>query len=223
MTHNLKALGLALIASFALSAMVASAAWAAEFSFRSDGTFTYITGEEKNGQFIVDGGVIKCGQTIYYGTQGGMKTGFLIVEPLYTNCSVGGLTVEIHPNGCAFSFLQDNNTGGGKFDAITSIGCPVGEEMTITFLMGATAKCVIHIPEQTLGTGAVFTNGVTGKGIKDYKADISLSGIKYQQTKGTGIGACNTGDETANGSFAGSPTFTGRDESKIEETHIWVE
>ena len=223
MIRYLKILCVSLVASFMLSAMVASTACAAEFLFRSDGTFTYITGEEKGGQFIGDGGVINCGQTIYYGTQGGFKTGFLIVEPLYTNCTVGGLAVEIHTNGCGFSFLQDNNTGGGKFDAITSIGCPIGQEMTITFLMGATTKCIIHIPEQTLGTGAVFTNGVTGKGIKDYKADINLTGIKYQQTKGTGIGACNTGDETANGSFAGNPTFTGRDESKLEETHIWLE
>jgi hypothetical protein len=229
MIRRLGAAGVALALVVAVSGvMAASASAAVEFAFKSDGpTFTELIGEAKKEVYSFNVGNLECERTIYFGSQASETAGFLIVEPLYEQCTLEvsagvRLKAEVHVNNCTFQFLQDNNTGGGKFDAITIIACPEGEEITVTALSGGVTKCTIHIPEQSRGTGAVFTNGTKTNGIKDYKADINLTAIAYSQTAGTGPGKCPTEDKKTNGLLTATPTFSGRN-GIAEETNIWLE
>ncbi|HEX6687893.1 MAG TPA: hypothetical protein VF085_04425 [Solirubrobacterales bacterium] len=224
MARKLKIPGLALLAVLAVSGTLASAAHAAPFAFRSDGFLTKIIGESGGLKFTVEGGSLTCAKTTYLGEQAGEENELLLVFPMYENCKFGamGLTADVEPGGCTFEFFQDNNTENGKFDVITSILCPVGGKMTITVTAMGQTSCTITLGEQTLGTGTVFTNGkIEAFELLDYKGDINVSGVKYNQEAGTGLSKCATADGKANGTYIDVPTFTGRNE-KEENTNIWV-
>lgn len=227
MSRNLRTLGLALVALLALTAVATSTASAKAFEFWSDGGgFTVFKGETEemvDEKLVFDGGELQCKQAIYEGSQGGEKTAALIVEPLFENCTFGTLAADVHVNECKFKFDQDNNTENGKFDVETKITCGVGKEITITAEEGATVACTIHIPEQELGTGAVFTNKVNAENIKHYEVDISLSSIKYSQTAGAGSKKCATADNTNNGTYTTTAIIRGYAEGGINETDVWVE
>ncbi|HET8813422.1 MAG TPA: hypothetical protein VFM51_00515 [Solirubrobacterales bacterium] len=226
MARNLRRLSSALVAFLALTAVATSTASAKEFEFWSDGgTVTVFRGESKpmvSEKWKFDGGELQCKQATYQGTQGGEKTQALILSPQFENCTFGALEAEVHDNGCTFKFDQDNNTENGKFDAVTKITCGENQEITVTAKEGATVACTIHIPEQELGTGTVFTNKENDENIKYYEVDISLSSIKYSQTEGAGSKKCSTADNKNNGTFTATPIIRGYAEGGITETDVWV-
>jgi hypothetical protein len=217
MSRALKTIAAALLATLAMGV---SSAQAKEFWFKSDG-LTVMAGSWQGDQYIFDFGVVNCKKTTYGGTLVGPETGFLMLATEYDDCSYKNGTVEIHMNDCGYSYLQDNNTGEGKFDVITMIECGANSEITVTFISAGQTKCVIHIPEQTIGTGAIMTNTGAG-GVKHLDVDINFSNIKYSQTAGDGLGKCPTADNTNNGQYSGIGTIIGYD-TEAEPTDLWVE
>ena len=123
MTRNLKALGLALVAIFAMSAMVASAASAQQGVLTSDGEFFLEGTELAEGNELIYKGLpaAKCPQSHFHGGVVGTTphddlpasgaTEFTVV-PTYTNCKVGVFPATVKMTTCDFEFALGETTGG---------------------------------------------------------------------------------------------------------------
>jgi len=177
MIRNLKVMGLALVAVFALSAVVASAA-SAQGKLTSDGPVT-LTGSEVGAEpdgLEAFGLKVQCpGSTItghaYNVTPHGLIANgatTATLTPHYKqaneNCTVapGGFIATVDMNGCDYVIHI------GTLPAVTlDVICPVGQEITVTIFTNAhdhtvTNKpmCILHIKEQKGLAGASVTNGV---------------------------------------------------------------
>lgn len=121
MIRNLKALGLALMAVFAMSAITASGAAAQKGELTSDGSF-YLVGTE-----LAEGNELKypglpgttckeshfkagvVGETPHAALENG-ATVFTVV-PTYTNCKVGIFPATVDMTGCDYKFTLGETTG----------------------------------------------------------------------------------------------------------------
>ena len=230
MIRNLKVFGLALVAAFAMSALVASAASAnAAYWFTSDGDWTTLSGSQGGtpDTLATHAGTLSCTTVTYTGSTSATTTNTITLSPAYAGCTLKPLpgAMTFHMNGCVYDIEADGQTttGGvpnGKFDTNTTIVCPttttpshVTHDITTTVVLAGVKKCTIHIEEQNLGTGWVFTN--SGGGLA---ATISFSNIKYTQTQGTGEGKCATTTTTTNGSYIGSATISGKNTAAAATT-----
>jgi hypothetical protein len=129
MTRNLKVLGLALMAAFAMSAVVASAASAQTIGkFTSDGTHFFLTGTElAGGNKLEYPGLppIACPESHFHGgkldttvtptkhsplTSGDSS---VTIKPTYTNCKVGIFPATVKMTGCDFDFKLGETTPSG--------------------------------------------------------------------------------------------------------------
>jgi hypothetical protein len=209
MIGNLKALGLALVAVFALTAVAASAASAQQGKLTSDGPVT-LKGTENPGTVnatTMFGFTIKCPESTYTGHAYNVTPHTLIpngattftITPHYkqtlgphANCRAtpGNFPVTIHMNGCDFVVhlgvtTTEPNTYGVTYDIV----CPVGQEITKTIwttdalhTANAAPFCVIHIPPQV---------GLAGGHIKDttngtLDLNGTVEGITATRTNNTG-------------------------------------
>ena len=221
MTRNLKVLGLALVAAFAMSAMVASAASATDYWFKSANSWTVLTGSQVGSdQFTTNSGTVTCSTTSYTGSQSGTTATTVSLTPTYSGCQISGVSATIHTNGCFYEFHTHTKTAGTPtpYHVTTTIRCPTTTSPShkthqIEITVGKpTVKCTIDVPEQTIATGVTLTNEAGTP--TDIKADISIAtGITYSETTGTGAGACTTNDDATNGAYTGVATIKGEDTS----------
>jgi hypothetical protein len=190
MTRNLKSLGLAFIAVFAMSAVVASAAYATNTNFHIAKANATITGAGPGAGvanfFTVTTGTGKDLLTRCEGPnsfKGAFAVGVTTSEPMtltseYRNCTVAGSESTVTMNGCDFLFHSNSPT---LTTVSTDIVCPAGKEITETTVSG----CVIHIPPQSSLTLTTFVNtGAVGSETRDMDANLNLTGIKYTITAG---------------------------------------
>ncbi len=242
MIRNLKVLGLALVAVFALSAMLASVASASKpvstpYWFASDGDWTTLSGSQgtPGDVFETDAGLpVKCTTVGYTGSIGVTTATTITLTPTYSGCTFGGFTLDVITNGCRYVYHADGKTGTtttiagdpihweNKYHVEATIECDTGKDITIIATQAGVPKCTVHIPPQNLGTGIVLTNETTTGGKKDIRAHINFSTIKYSQTEGSGLGKCATADNTNNGKYTGSATISGKNTAG-GETDIWME
>jgi hypothetical protein len=189
MTQKLKALGLALVAVFAMSAVVASAAQASNFQ---SGTGTYpttVTGEEISGpvtgvtvlkhEFKTALGVIKCTPAEFTGTLTAASTQFT-VAPTYGNTTAGtGCTIAgtagpvVHMNGCDYLFTA-GTTASGVTPISTHLVCPEGKHIVVTVKTG----CEDTIFPQTFAESMISAKNGGGTGSAMTSTDtIDVTGI----------------------------------------------
>jgi len=135
MIRNLKALGLALAAVFAMSAMAASASSASVPTSDGPVTLTGIeTGSETN--YVEALGIkIKCPGSTYKGEAVGggdlaSGTTTATMKPTYVNCTTAGFPTTIDLNGCDF-VLHLGAAGAATFDEV----CPAGKDITWTVFL----------------------------------------------------------------------------------------
>jgi hypothetical protein len=182
MSHNLKALGLAMVAAFALSVVVVSQAVAlnthhikvptapANLTGKEDGQFAF--------RFTDDEGKLEC-ESYFEATVSANKNTSLTAKPTFRNCTLSGYIAEIDTNHCAFVFELDTDLAG---KAGIELECASGNEITITFTKGE-VTCIIHVPPKTY-RGVHYTETVhpeTGK--KDITFNVVLSGVEYTETE----------------------------------------
>jgi hypothetical protein len=203
MKRNLKTIGLALVAVFALSAVVASAASAQKITTlgQSNVTLTGSGGEQK---FVTgSGSEIKCTGVTTTVTGVNNEQAQITATPSYTGCSLteGGITreVQIDMNGCAYVFTS---TG-----TIVHIECTAPNVIKVTAkIAGAFQEC-LDIHSQTPTTpNWTATNGTSGANM-DFTIVSGVSGITYERT-----GSCKKAEaqenETNNAVYTGSVTVT---------------
>jgi hypothetical protein len=225
MIRNLKVLGLALVAVFAMSAVAAGAASAEKYAFHSAGPFTTLTGTQAgatNDVFTTDGGKVTCNTATYHGTIEAEETTTISLAPTYSSCTLEPFgSAVVSTNGCTYLIHAETRVGENDYTTNTDIVCPAGKEITVVGTLFGTTKCTIHIPAQNLGTGITVTNATSAGGVSDIQAHISFSNIKYTETAGSGFGACTSTSGTANGAYSGFATISG-DDSIGEPLDIWA-
>jgi hypothetical protein len=198
-----KTLGLALVAVFALSAVVASAASAQKITVspQTNVTLTGTGGEQK---FVTGSGAeVKCAGVTTTVTGVNQEPAQITAVPAYTGCTItdGGITREaqIDMNGCAYVFTS---TG-----TIVHIECTAPNVIKVTAkIAGAFQEC-LDIHSQTPTTpNWTATNGTSGANM-DFTIVSGVSGITYERT-----GSCKKAEaqenETNNTVLSGSITVT---------------
>ncbi|HEU4705618.1 MAG TPA: hypothetical protein VFS64_00330 [Solirubrobacterales bacterium] len=222
MICNLKSLGKACLALFAIGAAMAPTAAAESFTFRSDATSTTYTGEgEGAGKEVLrtTAGAVSCEKVTYTGSQSGDEASEFEVTPTYSGCTAfGSLSAEINMNGCKYRFTT-GTLEGTKFEGTVDIVCAAEKQIVVTARQLGITKCTVDVPAQNGLKTVTYTN--ISPAPTDIKADLNLSGIKYTQTAGSGLGACTTTtDET--GTDESTDDFRGETvrEGKTEEVGI---
>ena len=139
MTHNLKTLGLALVAALALSAIGAQGATAVvEHSFRSDAVSqkTVSTGQNEGNHVLslgTGGPLISCTSVTFSGTNNFNVRDTLTVQPKYSSCTALGSAVSFTTNGCYYILDSDTTTNphfGGEHAAVT-VECEASHDIIV--------------------------------------------------------------------------------------------
>jgi hypothetical protein len=231
MIRNLKALGLTLLAVFALAAVGAAAAQAespADFWAEEGATKIDATGGTQTFKLpgILASFPLTCthvtGDAAYSG-----ETATLTGENIeYENCHVVifGITypVEVDTNGCHYTFNAGTYTSAGLGSAdgdVTIEGCEENESITITVYEtnGETTRCTFHVPEQTVGN--VTYNNTETEGLMDVEAVVSGAEVETTVTDNNKLG-CNEHETVTseyNGGFIATGTNSKGDE-KLDTT-----
>jgi hypothetical protein len=199
MTRNLKIMGVALIAAFALGAVAASAASAESFDFYSEVQHTDLAGSgEGTSKFAFSAGTVTCSTAKYEGTMSSEESTSLTLAPLFEGCTVDPTgTASVSMNGCQF-VLTASTKEESTYKAGLDITCGEGKTISIVVKVAGVTKCTIEIPAQSLST---VTVSEVSEG--DLKAVAAVEGLKYSQTTGSGSGACTKAENNTNGVYEG--------------------
>src|SRR5215207_7709800 len=113
--RNIKILGLALVAMFSMSAVMAVSASADTLT--SSGASSVLTGTAEPGftdEFKTTAGIVKCPDAKYDATITGNVTtaGSISATPTYANCTGFGFPATIHHNSCTYQFKILAGTAG---------------------------------------------------------------------------------------------------------------
>lgn len=178
MIRNLKALGLALTAMLAISAMTAAAAQATEEFLHSHKEKTVLTGEAHEGpaRFELSPGsglTVECESTKLEGTVVGVKhesagkgttyttgSGSGAGAATFSGCSFAGHPATINTNECHLTiFGETTETKAGKPMGTVELTCPAGKsiEMSIPAL-----GIVMRVGPQLIPHSGSYTNVNTG-------------------------------------------------------------
>jgi hypothetical protein len=213
MMRNLKVLGLALVAVFAMSAVAASMASADTLKSEPSQTVTLKGSQEENDVFGITAGNTSCKQVTYTATTP-TPTSSVAATPAYPekttggeqNCTSLGFPAKIELNGCSYKFAIGAATTG-TLDVV----CPVGKEITVVASSGGVTKCIIHVPAQTaLGT-ITYTNVGAGT-TREVTVSAKITTLKYSHTAGEGLGKCTAGTGTT-GTYTGKAVITAAEDN----------
>jgi hypothetical protein len=198
MHRKLKALGLALVAALALTAVMASAASA---QFTSNKEHTILSGSQKTGTNDVftagEGfGGITCENATFSGTAVNKSESSQEITPSYSNCKDSfGRTVD--PTVTAtFTF-----TPSGKVHVMGHI--------VLHITSGGSTICTVTIGEQSEINGITYTNLGGTKGV-----ETTTHSTNVKNTTSGGFFNCgiSNGEHTA-GTYDGTAVVTGKDTS----------
>ncbi len=209
MIRRYKAIGIALAAILALSALAAQAASASPLTVEGAGTASY-TGDQDVGvwEFKDPGGVAaKCTSATIAGTTTGTNVNETTYTANYTSCTGFGFAVmDWNQNNCTYTFTTPTQIKPGEVTWHGSgihIVCPAGKSLEYTPTSFGVSACTRLIPSQTPTGGHVVGRNVAGSSPKDVTLEIKLSGIHYT---GTG-GLCGNGETHSDLTWTGNSTI----------------
>jgi hypothetical protein len=163
MIRNLKALGLAVVAVLAMSALVSSAAQATvttKTTFTPEGNKpTVITGEQTAAlarhEFTAGNRAFICESAHFDGEIAG-NTDDVKVTPTYTGCETTPvlgikLPVTVTHEKCWYTFTGENTIETGKYGVSVHLDCEnPGEKIVVHVKSGGTDVCTLTIFPQTI-------------------------------------------------------------------------
>ena len=214
MIRNLRTLGIAFVAVFAMSAVAASAAHATE------ARFTCGTTEGKNCQvvveadpqapgqvFVTNAGTITCNK--FSAASGsvpdGVKQSSVTLTGLaYTECELGGLAAEVKASeGCHYTLTSGSTEKEGeepkRSTGNVELSVTTGKTCTITI---KSLKCTVTVegPQK-------FENSITYENVKTTHEEITATATTGEKIKYTTSATCPGGAVTKeNGKFNGKIT-----------------
>lgn len=201
MTRNLKAVGLAVIATLAMSAVVASAAQAANFTAAKYPVS--IKGVQINGlhNFTAAGTGVSCEEAAF-SSSAAAATPDLTVSAEYNNCEdeIFGLNASVTMNGCNYTFTEPTTPVGGTSTGKVDLVCPVNKVVEVH-----ASTCTFTVfPENNLGTVTYHNEP------NDVRISINVTGIDYQVHRGFLCPISSTySTKHGDGVYEGSATVTG--------------
>jgi len=222
MIRKLKILGLALVAAFALSAVVASAASAQNGLLTAPGPMTLIgtqTGGAGSNALTAFGLTTECSKATYAGhklnsssfiASGESK---VTITPKYGTCSTSGLPTTVDMNGCDYVFELGGTVVANTYKVNATVKCTTpGSHIVVTVFADAAhkeLKCTVTVEpvETTDYTGLHATD--TGNGFLDITGTVE--GI-FAHKSGTSI-LCKTTENTTNAKLDLDVTVEGKNES----------
>ena len=232
MIRNLKVMGLALAAVFALSAVAASAASAEPALFTAEvgaGETAKVHGgqtEAFGDTFTVNGNPLSCEVAEVSGKAGtaGPSSTTVSLKPEYENCHVialGFITLPatVTVNGCEYKFNATKNTpdtesNNTPFGADLTIVCPENQQIEIHVYEDATKHandeplCTYDIEPQTVNSHIQLTNHANSP--NDIIAHVTSLPIELDNTKQSSL----CGETThPNAIYNGEDTLTAEDEA----------
>ena len=220
MTRNLKALGLALIAVFAMSALVASAAQA-EFTFTGWETTesNHVHTTYKSEQAAAFGDVfrvttgktaLRCSTANGAGTSTTGDDATVTLSVTYSsNCSAAGIenVATVEPTSCHFRFHITGKHTEHEYTGDVHVLCTTpGDSIHVTIWTGTNHSgaptCEITIPEQTIN-GITYINKTTG-GLKTVEVKVNSTNVETNMTKGGILCGESTGVTATTGTYEGT-------------------
>jgi hypothetical protein len=226
MIRKYKAFGLALMAIFAFSAVVAQGASAVPLTVDlPEKTAVHITGNQATQhKFTTPNGSVTCSTAVFDATpttEAGGAINEMTVAPTYTGCAAFGFaTAHVNVNGCTYTFTTPAKIAGGvtwtptiivkhEGGVETNTGqlhivCPAGKSIEITPTTFGVSACTQFVGTQTPTSGHVVgvNSGGTKTGEMDVLLETTLSGIHYT---GTG-GLCGNGETHSDATYTGNST-----------------
>jgi hypothetical protein len=239
MTRNLKAFGLALVATMALGAIAAQGASAVvEHSFRSSSVSgntvltganeSYGTGSSKDVATLTGGSLsIECDAT-YEGRNDGSPRDTVTVHPTYSSCtsSLGATTVET--NGCNYIFDTDTTQSVGHSTssehATVSLECESAHSASPHAIQATAPGCnfawaVTQTSSATVNQslhGIRYSNLSSHSGKESGTGKITVRTISYIAKAGSLCGlAGHSAGNYNNGSYDGTALVTGYEVGNI--------
>ena len=205
MIRNLKTLGLAVMAMFALTAVAASAAQAIEFHSEIENTtITASTEAGSNSVFDAAGASISCASGTFTGSQVAKTSPTLTVTPAYSGCTfLEVLNVPVNMNGCQYTFSANGEV------AVTGESCTA-----ITF---EAKLCKVEVGKQGNLKEVTYTNAGTGTG-RDVTVTPHVTGITY-----TSSGLCPKNGTFSDGNYTSGNATAKGENSKGVQVGVWVE
>lgn len=212
MSHSHRTLGLATVAVFVASAMLAPLAHAENTpTFTAGEGLSRETGSQvEQQQFTLATGTLKCKEAnlVDSAAVAGMM---LIMEPSYIGCTLGGISATVTMNGCKYTFEPTSTTEPDRYMGRMGIVCPVGGSIKIS-----NSACTVTIEEQINLETVEFENNTTAEPKKDEKWTTNIKNLTYMQT-----GTCSGGTGIFEGGMMGSETVKG--ESSVgEPVDLWI-
>ena len=231
MIRNLKVLGLALAAVFALSAVAASVAAAHQGTLTSTGPVTLKgteTGAAGSNALTMSGLSVECPGSTFTGHKYNVTPHAPIPVPATTftitphfkqgnhNCRTnpGNFPTTIDMNGCDYVLHLGVTTGGvaHTYGVTYDIVCPVEKEITITTWTNTTDHtnnvtlfCTLHIPPQNGLPGEHATDTTNG----NIDLTGTMTGVRVVQTKSEHAPVLCPAKETTTASWHTDVTVSG--------------
>jgi hypothetical protein len=224
MIRNLKVLGLALVAVFAMSAMVAASAQAVAAKFKADSTTASAKFKiEQDGNtatgtqvFVTEFGEVDCQTLTGSGTAANEAAEVTVQNVAYTGhqflpestaCEAFGLEATINFNGCDYVFHAGTSIAAGESTGTADVVCPAGKSIDIN----AAGLCTVTVPAQTGLTHIIFHTVNPGGGAVSYvTATATVSNITY-----SGEGLLCSG-HFGNGTYSGNAIATAFNDNVAE-------
>jgi len=122
MIRNLKSLGLALCATLALTAVVASAALAGTYTAASYPASGTATNAFSHNTFITEAGAVECGG--HFTGSLSWASPHLTITPTYTNCKFSAYAAIVDMNGCTYTLGAPAKVSTDNYFAPVQIICP---------------------------------------------------------------------------------------------------
>jgi len=170
MTGKLRALGLALLAAFAMSAIGAQAASADLFTSAAEGEATVLTSSEDTAvEFSYSIGTVQCKVAKFSGTQTGEEATELTITPTYEECTFGGEPMIYRTNHCKYKFTTETVEG----HAPVGIECE-NEGEHIEHEIIPWNHCTLTIAPQTTAGGVTYTDE-GGEVTVDITAEVEVT------------------------------------------------
>jgi hypothetical protein len=166
MIRNLKALGLALVAVFAMSSLVASAASAATLP-DTDAIVTQtanytLTGEQEGtpNKFTLAGQAVECTTAkVTAHVANTTVTEVTTTAPTYENCTYAGQAATVKMNECGYLLTGTTKTDE---DAKADVDCPVGKKIELTLNAIACNVFISNTNNQPVEEGYTITTVGSG-------------------------------------------------------------
>jgi hypothetical protein len=207
MHRKLKALGLALVAALALTAVMASAASA---QFTSTSTHTILSGTQEGNHVFTAGegfGGVTCTEASFSGTGTATEESEQKITPTYSNCTDSfGRVVDLDNSSLAYTF-----TSGASKGTVDISG-----SMTLTITdsknheSAGSVICTVTIGAQTGVNGVTYHDN--GEGVK-----VTSNSTNVKNTTSGGFFNCGIGNgEHSAGTYKGTTNMTGKNTSGTE-------